>query len=300
MIFIDEYKNKNFSGIYKITQVSTGKIYIGQTKMRFIKRYWHHRWKLKNNIHDNNYLQNAWNKYGELDFKFEIIHIKKESDNLNTLEIMYIKKYNTLSSGFNLTSGGEGKRCCPMSETAKKIVGEKNRLHNLGKKHSDETKKRMSESSTHRKITPEHKETLIRIRTGSKHSDESKEKMRKSHIGSKNAVSVINEKIAHEIKIRLMKGESQASISKDMDIDRSIIRAIIRNITWVHVHIEGWDEYLNQYNKNKKIPLKDSQVLKIRKLLEEGKSSKWISDYLGIGYSVIAGIKQNRTYKNVI
>ena len=44
--------------------------------------------------------------------------------------------------------GGGGRRGFKMSEHAKKIVGQKNREHMLGTKHSEKTKKKMSEKRT--------------------------------------------------------------------------------------------------------------------------------------------------------
>lgn len=65
--------NTTISGVYKIVNVINQKFYIGSTKD------FNHRWEdehkyfLNKNKHINPYLQHAWNKYGEQNFKFEII-----------------------------------------------------------------------------------------------------------------------------------------------------------------------------------------------------------------------------------
>lgn len=59
MEFIDKDIYKDQSGIYQIRNLINDKIYIGQTTMRFVKRYWHHQWKLTENTHDNKHLQTA-------------------------------------------------------------------------------------------------------------------------------------------------------------------------------------------------------------------------------------------------
>ena len=53
---------------------------------------------------------------------------------------------------------------------------------NIGKKHSEEVKKKMSESHKGKKRTKEHQENLNKARRGLKHSQESKDKMRASRL----------------------------------------------------------------------------------------------------------------------
>ena len=60
------------SGIYRIENIITRKVYIGQAK-NLKKRYCDHISALRRNNHDNKYLQNAWNKYTEEDFVFSIL-----------------------------------------------------------------------------------------------------------------------------------------------------------------------------------------------------------------------------------
>lgn len=94
-------------GIYSITNVVTGDMYIGQTIQDFEKRWKSHIRALNRGDHDNEYLQRSWNKYGEDAFKFKAIHYCDELDILNDLEKYYIKKYDTYNNGFNMTEGGD-------------------------------------------------------------------------------------------------------------------------------------------------------------------------------------------------
>lgn len=79
-------------GVYKITNKVNGKFYIGSSND--IKYRWsQHKTQLKKRTHGNPYLQNAWNKYGENNFIFEIIEIcspniqfEREQYYLNTLK----------------------------------------------------------------------------------------------------------------------------------------------------------------------------------------------------------------------
>ena len=96
-----------YFGIYSITNVVTGDMYVGQTIQGFEKRWKSHIRALNRGNHDNEYLQRSWNKYGEGAFKFKAIHYCDELDILNDLEKYYIKKYDTYNNGFNMTEGGD-------------------------------------------------------------------------------------------------------------------------------------------------------------------------------------------------
>jgi group I intron endonuclease len=60
------------SGVYQIKNKTDEKKYIGSSK-RLNYRIGQHKSDLRANRHINKYLQNAWNKYGEDNFEFEIL-----------------------------------------------------------------------------------------------------------------------------------------------------------------------------------------------------------------------------------
>ena len=87
-------------GVYKITNKVNGKIYIGSSND--IKHRWaQHKEALNRGDHTNIHLQNAWNKYGLNNFKFEIIEecdpsvqFEREQFYLNTLSLFDNKGHN--------------------------------------------------------------------------------------------------------------------------------------------------------------------------------------------------------------
>ena len=79
-------------GIYKITCKVNNKIYIGSTGICFKQRFKKHKQRLRNNYHENDYLQKSWNKYGESAFIFEIIE-ECEIDNLLNREQFFIDSF---------------------------------------------------------------------------------------------------------------------------------------------------------------------------------------------------------------
>jgi len=96
----------NNSGVYKILNLVNGKCYIGSTQMTFKKRYLHHTNRLRNNKHKNQHLQNAFNKYGEDNFEFQIIEICEKEKCLE-IEQLYLNNttdlynINLLATGIN-------------------------------------------------------------------------------------------------------------------------------------------------------------------------------------------------------
>lgn len=110
-------KKEIFTGIYSITNKVNNKRYIGQS-LNIKNRWRSHINELKKNSHINSHLQNAWNKYGEEKFDFEIIQICKQSD-LDSNEQYWITYYDSLKNGYNLCSGGGG--CSGYKHTAEEL-----------------------------------------------------------------------------------------------------------------------------------------------------------------------------------
>lgn len=112
------------SGIYKITNTKNGMFYIGSSVN--IKRRWsHHKSELKNNRHHNQYLQNAYNKYGKECFVFEIL--MKTEDTLaeeqRILDFYFIRQQHMLYNIATVTTAPmEGKK---HSEEVKILLSEK-------------------------------------------------------------------------------------------------------------------------------------------------------------------------------
>ena len=97
-------------GIYKIVNIKNNKIYIGSS-INLDNREYKHFWMLGKNIHDNNYLQHSYNKYGKDTFCFDIVEFCLP-EQLIVKENFYINKYksNDLSYGYNLATVNEFRR----------------------------------------------------------------------------------------------------------------------------------------------------------------------------------------------
>ena len=113
-------------GIYKIENIRDGKIYVGSS-VNLESREYKHFWMLKRGSHDNNHLQNSFNKFGIDSFKFNVIEECEESLLVNK-ENHYIDyfKSNNQSFGYNMAIVNDFRRNCFNDEVKKKLSS-----HNL-------------------------------------------------------------------------------------------------------------------------------------------------------------------------
>lgn len=161
--------------IYKTTNLINNKIYIGQFNG-----------KSKSYIGGGKYFKRAVKKYGEENFKFEIIvegdfNIKLTDE----LEIHYIQLYNSTNPnfGYNLAPGGGGRIAYKLSEEHKKkiSIGNKGKIK---KPCSEEHKRKIglankgNQTTKGMKFGEDYKEACRKRMLGTKMSEETKQKMR--------------------------------------------------------------------------------------------------------------------------
>lgn len=96
---------KYLCGIYCIENIIDNRKYIGLSRDIY-RRWGEHKSELRRGTHANVYLQNAWNKYGEDNFEFNIVELC-DPFVICDRERYYIAEYHTLSheNGYNLTKG---------------------------------------------------------------------------------------------------------------------------------------------------------------------------------------------------
>jgi len=127
-------QNKNHFGIqpkpavYRIFNTFNGLIYIGSS-LNALKRWNKHLHDFRRNIHCSSLLQNAWNKYGEDAFKFEVIKYFKNptKEKLISCEQHWMDYYRSYErdKGYNM---------CPKADSP------------MGIKRTEENKQKISET----------------------------------------------------------------------------------------------------------------------------------------------------------
>jgi hypothetical protein len=129
------------TGIYKITEISTGLCYIGQSKT--IEKRWlkHHK------------------RFPPEFFTYEVLREVKIPQFMNSFEKFYIKLYDSHANGFNGTIGGSAMKVThPSVETKEKIrlagIGSKNGCGNKGKKRGPQSTEWIQKRADARKGKP--------------------------------------------------------------------------------------------------------------------------------------------------
>ena len=204
-------KKYNYYFIYLTKNIINNKCYIG--------------WHATNNLLDGyigsgKLIKRSIKKYGENNHITGIIEFYNK-ENILEKEIFWINQRNTKApNGYNLTNGGDGGNTyLLLSDNDKKIFSEKSSKTHSGKKLSEKTKKKISEShighSWNRgsSFSEETKKKMKESRKGRKISKESIEKNRISQLGKKRTQEC-KDKIGYSNTIRIWKDESKEKIRK--------------------------------------------------------------------------------------
>ena len=209
--------------IYRIRNIINNKFYIGSTK-NFSQRKSAHLSLLRRHIHDNGRLQNAWNKYCEDNFVFEIIEeVEDLREKLIEREQYYFDTLNPNDekNGYNL--------CLKALSNSLK-----------GKKFSIEHKKKLSIALKGRVFTQTHRENLSKSLKGKyigennpfygkKHTQESKNKIR-AH------ASTLTQEDVNEIRSKYeYRKYSHRKLAREYNVAKSTIQRIIHRKVWIEI-----------------------------------------------------------------
>jgi group I intron endonuclease len=232
------------SGVYEIVNITNNHRYVGSSKV--VNERWKcHTRSLINGKHHSQYLQRAWNLYGQTAFSFSIIEecpvdllVEREQYFIDYLRPEYNICPRAYSSEGRTMSDESRKKVSEHSKSGTPEVRAKISAARIGMKMSPETRAKMSAINKGRVYSQEAKLNMSKVQKG--HSVSLKTRQKISIIGkgrvvtdkTRRAISIVNignksrlglknspemrAKISKSLKNRLFTDETRANLSKAM------------------------------------------------------------------------------------
>lgn len=170
-----------YGHVYLITNTPARGVYIGQTVEERAATRWvsGHLYRLRAGIHNNQYLQNTFNKYGENSFSFTVINSYCTKEELDAAEDQFINWYRGIGvKVYNHKTGGSHGR---HDEETRKKIGEIGK----GRVQSEETRAKVSIANKGKKRSPETCENIRKGKLGTIRTEQEKDTMSLARSGGK-------------------------------------------------------------------------------------------------------------------
>lgn len=170
--------------IYQIFNTVNSKFYVGSS-VQLKTRWRKHRRELNANRHHCPHLQAAWSMYGESVFELRVVQVVSNAADLMLEEQKWLDEHHGKAYCYNyakyVDSSARGVKfqpahCQAISESLKKHYAEFG-SPNVGRKHTEESKKLISEKKRGVPKTEEHKQKLREANLGKQASKETKAKL---------------------------------------------------------------------------------------------------------------------------
>lgn len=265
------------SGIYTITHIDSGRVYVGSA-MNIYTRWDRHRYGFRSGAKSTPYLKHAWNKYGEDAFEFKIVERVPETAKLVEREQYWIDYYQSArrDKGFNIA---------PKAGS------------NLGVKASAETCAKLSAASIGRTFSAETRKLIS-------------ERMQ----GNKCSINKYNGKIVEANILPIFQavanGEMVEDVGQRYSVHGTSIRRIIIRETWDHVLVPEEliakaqsNYYARRRNSLRSDPrvttLNPTSVGEIKRRLASGETKASLAREYGVTEGAIYGISRGRIWKDV-
>lgn len=259
---IEDY---TLTGVYIIRNIVTLKVYVGSSLVSFASRKATHFSTLKNNKHQNKYLQSAYNKYGIESFLFEILEPCNETLCVER-EQYWIDFYNSMNSDFGYNILPANKSAKGVKRTAEQklkiSIGRKGALpkekhHMFGKTHSQETRDKISKANKGKFLGS--KNPMFGVPSPNKgkfFTEEHKNKISKAlkenayWIGKKQPKEVVEKRAFKNVKY-----------IQQYDLDKNFLR------TWTYKDLEINNFSKRAINKNKNKGITEEKFIKYKGFL---------------------------------
>lgn len=230
--------------IYRITNMSNGKYYIGSADS-FARREWQHKYDLRRGAHKNPRLQAAWDKYGEEMFVFEVLEEVPDGQSPLQVEDIWLVQHVGKAECYNINPSAESPRSGMLMTAESKAKLSKNRKgkhagaehYRYGQKVSPEVREKIGAAQRGkpkkegRKVSEEGKAKIrANIEAGRSHkhwigrthTKEAKAKMSRRIIATTAAGSELH--MASITHLRLATGLKPSTINRALKSGQSLLK----------------------------------------------------------------------------
>ena len=271
------------SGIYKLYNIITNKIYVGYSINIHYRVNNQHLYELRTKKHKNKQLQKDFDDFGKESFDFFVLQDVEEIENLVIVEMEWMKKLNVFNEniGYNIATNNSIRKGWKHTEEAKIKIGTASKKQKGKKKNlSEKSRKLISQSSS--------QEWDIRI------GKEKADLMRKNFSELSKKRWSDDEDFRKKMSLNY---DDKYGIEKS-----SLIREKMSQSKKGRTHTDETKELcrinkLKDLNPNYKyIPEDKLEIIKI--LYSDGKDIKTISENVGFScYKIRTYLRENNLYK---
>lgn len=220
----------NYS-IYVIKNLINQKVYIGRTYKNVHHRFREHLTSIHRSVAGCRHLVNAIKTYGKHNFYVEFLCCTENEETSFDLEKFFIKQFDSIKNGYNLLDGGRQFRHSDetISRISESMMGKNAGTNNpfYGKKHTDETRSKISAINTGR----------VGCMTNKHHTDETRRKISEGNSGTNNGNTPLTEDDVRNIKQFLADGGKQVEMVRKYSVSKTLISNIANGKTWASVSI---------------------------------------------------------------
>lgn len=264
------------TGIYQIVNTLNGRTYIGSA-VSLKKRWREHVRQLRKGIHHSKFMQRCWAKHGESAFVFEPLLFCDKESLIENEQIAIDQRQPEYNS--SPTAGSQlGFR---MSDESKaKLAAAARRTKNFsGKQHSEESRKKISESRRGKglgQMTPERRKKIGQAHKGKVISPEQRAKISATLTGRKQSSETIEKRAAKLRGRKMPEGFAEAQ------------RQRLLGSKWT-------DEMRKNYGLSRG-SLTDIQVREVRDRIARGHRGVDIAKDFDVTAAIIYRIKHGHSY----
>lgn len=176
------------SAIYAIVNNITRDMYVGSS-VSLQRRWGTHRRQLRKSKHPNNHLQNAYDKYGESGFDYEVIEWVNDKTLLISREQFWIDFFNPSYNKQKIANSSIGTTRTLESRMKMSIV-------QTGRKQSVETIDKRRVHLIGHVVTPETRLKISKSHMGIRPSDETRLKQSKAKLGTRQSPETVARRMA--------------------------------------------------------------------------------------------------------